>query len=432
MADVGLDRTEHGVRRPVTAHLGERGQLDLVPDLRTGAVPLDQLHVIRRDPGHLVGAIHGQPLTIGPGPGEPARTVRRSSPAGEPGVGAQPGAFGLLGTHQRHHAAALAGQEPGGRIVVNPHPIHRQRAGSRETDELERVEAEVHAPREGEVEVPVEQCPAGRHHRQQAGGAGTVHGEAGTVEVEVVAHPAGDRVRQRARQRLVTGHGELIPHQLAQQREGVCRAVPLDSRPVECRGRGPTEVRPPQPQLRRAGELPGERVAQHHADPVAVEPGPVRESGVDQCLGGGLQGQPVHMIHSTVQPAGHPEPLPVEPPVAQQPGMRQIGAVAVVGRSDVRAGQSLLRHPPERAPPCERGLPQIVRRRCVRIAARDTDDRDLLVPAHDFSSITGVDAGSGDEDGRIAATRSTTARDRQVITRAKNNPKAISFTTSRP
>ena len=148
--------------------------------------------------------------------------------------------------HQHDEAAAFAGEEAVRLLVVHPHALLRERRALREADQLERIEREIDAARERDVEVAVDERVARVDDREQRRRARAVDGVAAAVEAEVVADASGDRVRQSARERVFADLGERRVELLLEllQRLG-----------VDARGdRGAAHVRPAQAQ-RSAREL---------------------------------------------------------------------------------------------------------------------------------------------------------------------------------
>ena len=126
--------------------------------------------------------------------GETARAIRGIAPAADQGVDRTPGGARLLFAHEHYNAAALAGQHPGRALVVGTDIIGSQRSRLGKTDNLKRVEAYIHAARQGEVHFSIGQGVAGGSHAKQRRGTSAIYRESARAKIEVVANAARDGV----------------------------------------------------------------------------------------------------------------------------------------------------------------------------------------------------------------------------------------------
>lgn len=141
---------------------GERAELVGVAHRGAGAVSLEERHGPDPEPGPFVGAGQGQPVAARLGAGDASLPVGGDAPSRDRRVAAQAGRAGVLLTHQHDHAAALAGPESVGAAVVHAHLGPGEGAGLGEADDLERVDGQVDAPGDGDVEIPAQQGAAWR------------------------------------------------------------------------------------------------------------------------------------------------------------------------------------------------------------------------------------------------------------------------------
>ena len=158
-----------------------------------------------------IGAAQGQELPLDLGACDPALAVGRDAPAADDRDDATTLGQGIGQPHEHDDPAAFARPEAGGAGVEDPHRVLGQGAGLGEADQLERVEAQVDPARQRDVQVAGGQRRAGVGHRQQRRRAGPVDGVSAPLEVEVVADPARDRVREPPGERLLAHRGERLP-----------------------------------------------------------------------------------------------------------------------------------------------------------------------------------------------------------------------------
>jgi hypothetical protein len=340
--------------------------LDRVADRCAGAVAFEECDAVDRHARLFVRPLQRQALPAGLGAGHAAVAVRRHPPAEELRVDGAPLGDGVFRAHQHDEAAALAGEEAVGFPVVHPHPFFREGRTFCKADQLERIEAEIDAAGQGDVEVTVEQGVAGVDHRQERGGAGAVDGVAAAVEAEVVADAAGDGVRQASGERVLADGGERLVERLLE----TLQRLAVDAR-FE---RGAPDVGPAQAQRRGARAVAGERVADDDAGARLRR----REAGVLQGQVGHFEGQPVREVGRLEGAARDAVPGAVERPVRDHGRVLRVRAVGHVGigRVVVVERQPLARDPAEGLPLGEHVLPQLARRRGVGIAAGRADDGD--------------------------------------------------------
>src|SRR6185437_16280342 len=99
------------------------------------------------------------------------------------------------------HAAALAGQEPGRVLVVDPHVRGGQDASLRQAHQVERVKADVHAAGHRDIKLAAYQRGTGGGDRGERGRTAGVDREAASGEAEVRADRRRDRTGRGAGQR---------------------------------------------------------------------------------------------------------------------------------------------------------------------------------------------------------------------------------------
>ena len=334
VADVGLDRAERGDVPRADVQLGEGRELGDVGGCGARAVPLDQLHVGGGDPGPLVGPVQGQQLALRVRHGDAHLARRRRAPAGDLGVHGQARLAGVGGPHQHDHAAAFAGQVPGGVLVVDAHVAAGQDPGLGQPDQLERVEADVHPARERDIEVAGGQRGARGRHRDQRRRLRAVHRVAATPEAEVAADPGRDAGGRGPGQGLVGGDGErgqVARGRVPQHRH---RALPRDVARGERLGEHPPDVRPAQPQCSGAGRVSVEGVADDDPGAAAGQALAEREPCGRERAGRGLQREPVRRVGREEDRGRDPERRQVELPPLDH---RSPGAVGRVGGGPVRA-----------------------------------------------------------------------------------------------
>ena len=126
----------------------QRTKLGRVAHARARAVAFEVGDRLDSEPGSPIGAAQGQELPLDLGAREPPVTVRRDPPAADDRD--DPSALGqrVGQPHEHDDAAAFARPEAGRSGVVDPHRVLGQGAGLGETDQLERVEAQVDAARQ--------------------------------------------------------------------------------------------------------------------------------------------------------------------------------------------------------------------------------------------------------------------------------------------
>ncbi len=378
--DVGLDRAEGGDASRAGAQLGKRGQLRSVARRCTRAVPLDQLDVGRRDPGSLVRPVQRQELAVGVGHGHVGLGRGRRAPAGDLGVHRQAGQAGVGRSHQHDHAAAFPGQEPGGARVVDAHVAPGQGAGLGQPDQLERVEAEVHAAGQGDVEIARRQRGARGRHREQRRRVRPVHGVAAAAEPEVAADPGRDGRGRAAGQGLVGGRGERRQVPLRRVPQHRHRTLPGNVAGRQRLGQHAPDVGPAQPQRGGTRGVTGQGVADDDPRTAPGQALALGESGRGERARRGLQRQPVRGVGRLVDAGRHAERCQVELPALEQ---SRPGAIGRIGRGPVGAvvvGQL----EPGRRQPAECPAPgqhQVEKRgRVIGVgkAASHADDRDRL------------------------------------------------------
>ncbi|BFV56565.1 hypothetical protein KCMC57_up16690 [Kitasatospora sp. CMC57] len=262
MADVGLHRTEP--ERPVLGAApavgGQQGlRLDRVTERGAGAVRLDRVHLVRRQPGGGQGVADQPPLGGAAGGGEAvAGPVLVDAGAADHGQHRVPEPLRVGEPLDHQHADALTeGGAVGGLGEGLDHAVLGQAALAAELGEDRRAAHQRDATGQRERGLAPAQRLDGQVQGDQGAGAGGVDGEGWALQAEGVGHPAaGDGERGAGQQVAVQALGALV------------RADAV---------------------LVRAG-------SQEDAGPGAPERGRV-DARVLQRLPGGLQGDPLLRVH---------------------------------------------------------------------------------------------------------------------------------------
>jgi len=194
--DVCLHGAEHSGTGRIAPDLGQRFQLDPIADSSSGAMPLDQADLFWLHSGRLVRAPQRQRLSARVRPGQAPGPVRGRCPAGQPRVDTKSAPLCLVGAHEGDDSASLPRKEARRLLVIHAHLTVGERAEAGKADHLKRVQRQVDATGEGEVELAGEQRVGRGDDGQQARRAGAIYCVAGTVKVKVIADPSSDGVAQ--------------------------------------------------------------------------------------------------------------------------------------------------------------------------------------------------------------------------------------------
>src|ERR1035438_5201926 len=291
-------------------------------------------------PGVLICVVDGPPVAFGLRPGQAALAVRGVAPAGDGRIPELAQPHGVFVPQQHENAAALARPEALRVAVVHLHFLLRQRPGLGEAHHLERIDAEIDTADDGRVDLPGTQRVARGGHRKQRGRAGAVHGEAAAAEVEVVADPARDRVRQAARQRVFVDRRERGLVALLELVEEDAELPVVPALLAQRRPDRTPDVWPAQPHEVGPAELPGQGVADDDAGLGFRQSFAAREVGILKRPGYGVQGQPVGHVRGPEGAPANPVFHPVELKALKHRGLTgvvpvrcgAIGGVVVVCR----------------------------------------------------------------------------------------------------
>ena len=193
--------------------LGQRATLGGVADGGAGPVRLDQSQGRRAEPRLRVGPTEGAPLAVGAGGGQPlAPAVRAAGDGPDHGVDPVPVPLGVPAALEDHGRQPLADRDPVGAGVERPRPTpRRQGPALGEAEVAEGALGRVAAPHDRQVADPGRQLAAGHRDGRQRRRAGRVDRVVRAPQVEPVADPAGDHVRQDAREAVLRPPGELRP-----------------------------------------------------------------------------------------------------------------------------------------------------------------------------------------------------------------------------
>ena len=145
-----------------------------------------------------IRAAQGFELAFAFGARHAARAVAGNAPAANHRINPAALRDGVFVAHQHHHAAAFARPEAGRALIKHAHVVGRERTRLGEADNLKRVEAQVHAAREGDFKIAGHERRAGVRDGEQGTGARAVHGVAATFQIKLIADAPGDGVRESA------------------------------------------------------------------------------------------------------------------------------------------------------------------------------------------------------------------------------------------
>ena len=132
----------------------QRAELGRVAHTRAGAVPFEVGDCLDPESRSLISPAQGQELPLDLGARQPPLAVRREPPAADHRDHPSTLRQRIRQTHQHHHATAFTGPEAGRSSVVDPHRISSQGPGLGEAHELERVEAQINAAGQRDIEIP--------------------------------------------------------------------------------------------------------------------------------------------------------------------------------------------------------------------------------------------------------------------------------------
>ena len=187
---------------------GDRPELDGVADRGTRPVSLDEVQLVCRIPRAVVCAPERQGLAVDRWRGNAALSVGRNAPSVQNRVDVVAVSLGVGEPLHDDETAALAGKEAIAGAVVDLHVGIGERAHLGEAHQLERIEADVDATGQRDVDVAgAEGIRCGRDGQQRRG-ASTVDGVPAASQVHVVADAASDRVGQCSGERVLVGRGE--------------------------------------------------------------------------------------------------------------------------------------------------------------------------------------------------------------------------------
>ena len=198
MSDEGLERRHAALVRLRLAkgvdRTGDAGELDRVADRGASSVTLDEVQRVRRVPCAIVRAPQGQGLAVHGRCGDAALSVRRDAPTVQDRVDVVTVPFGIIQPLHDDEAAALTGKKTVSCAVVDFHVRVGQRTHFGEPYELERVEADVDAARQRDIDVAGAQRVRRGRHGEQRRRARAIHCVSATPKIHVVADATGNRV----------------------------------------------------------------------------------------------------------------------------------------------------------------------------------------------------------------------------------------------
>ena len=381
VADVRLDRPHHGRRRigpGLTARAGQNFEFGRVADSGASAMTLAIGDTVRAKTRATIRAPQSFELPLRFRSRDAAAAIRRNSPAANHGVNAPRLRDRVLVPHQHHKAAALARPEARRAPVEDAHFVGGQRAGFRKTDDLEWVEAQIHAARQRNIQVAARQRRAGICHREQRGSARAVHRVTAAFEIELIADAPGDGVGKPAGERFLADGGK---RRFVFRFEVFEKFVPGIAGPLFLRQRRvehAPHVGPAQPHEVGAGKFARERVAEQHAGGVARQSLAFRKTRVRQRLGRHVQREPVRQVRRAIRAAHDAERHTIKFVAFNHRALEGVGVIGSlrIGGKIIFGAQPLGGQASERAPLREHVFPQFARRPCIRIDAGHADDGD--------------------------------------------------------
>ncbi len=215
MPDVRLDGTEPDLPVPRDVRgedLHEGLELDDIPDLRRGAVRLDELDALRSIARILEGTPDGEflpdrircrdplPLAVA-APPDPADEREDLVPV--------PDRVGEA--LEDDEACPLSHHEPIGPVVEGAGEVGGERADLRELDEAAGCHAGIDRTRHGQIDLPLPQRIDRGAQRGKPGGTGGITGVVRSPEVPPVGQPAGDHVGESPGHRVFRDFWEMRP-----------------------------------------------------------------------------------------------------------------------------------------------------------------------------------------------------------------------------
>src|ERR1043165_4766298 len=96
--------------------------------------------------------------------------------------------------HQHYEAASLAWQKTFGTLVVHAHLLRRQRTDFREANQLKRIQTQINATGDRDVEITGREQRTGSVYGNKRRGARAVNGVTTTAQIVVITDTPGDRV----------------------------------------------------------------------------------------------------------------------------------------------------------------------------------------------------------------------------------------------
>ena len=185
MAEVGLDRA-HGNIAQAFINLRSAVDFDDVANKGSGCMAFEQRNIRRRDPGNLVGLLHGADLCRFEGHEQslPLTVIGQTNPADNP-VDVIPGGDGVFQSFEGDDAGALGGNQAVCFPVKGPAPATATEGLQHgEADVDDQIVCAVHPPRQHHVGPAILQLVAGQFDGIQGRSAGGIQGEGAGFQVE--------------------------------------------------------------------------------------------------------------------------------------------------------------------------------------------------------------------------------------------------------
>ena len=143
-------------------------------------------------------------LSFGAGLGDSTLAIGGDAPAANRRVHVVAVRPGVLESFQGHESATFTRDESASACVVHVHVATGQCTQTGESHQFQRIQADVDSPCQDEVGRAGRQLFGCSRHREHSGRARTVHDVPAAVEVEIIADPAGNRIRQHAGESVFT------------------------------------------------------------------------------------------------------------------------------------------------------------------------------------------------------------------------------------
>src|SRR5205085_10217519 len=128
-----------------------------------------------------VGAAQGLKLAVHFRAGDAATPIRGNTPPADEPVNAPALRNGFVVSHQHDKTASFSRPEAGGTLVIDAHFLRSECARFREADDFERIQTQVDATRQRDIQISSFERGASVSHGEQRRSAGTIDGVAAAL-----------------------------------------------------------------------------------------------------------------------------------------------------------------------------------------------------------------------------------------------------------